>query len=326
MKIGLIAHGALPIPPTDWGAVEGTLWQRKLHLERLGHSVDIANRPAIHNVIFAANRRTYDFVHCHNESFLMPCVNHLKWPLAATSHHGGLHAFDPDSLDKHGGFHYLFRDTLQSPANFVLSERIRQLYVRCGYTGFLRVLRNAVEAKEFRVVPGGNGKAVCVGRISGRKRQRELAGIARNRVNVDFVGPCDGPRGSDFLTNETSNWLGVWDKPTLYERLGEYSCLVLISGSEAAPKVVLEALAAGLSVVITEACRANLTDEEFITVIPDDETRPDVIAHAIQSAIDNNPPLRATIREYAFQRFDYSVVVPEYVQLIEEYLSTRRAT
>ena len=67
----------------------------------------------------------------------------------------------------------------------------------------------------------------------------------------------------------------MWDKPTLYERLGEYnSCLVLLSESEAAPKVVLEGLAAGLSVVITEACRANLTDEEFITVIPDEARTP----------------------------------------------------
>jgi glycosyltransferase involved in cell wall biosynthesis len=320
MKICFLAHVG-PIPPKDWGAVEGILWHHKLHLERMGHSVDIANTDAIHQSIYVANRRVYDFVHCHNDRFVLPCVSHLKWPLAVTSHHGRLHEFDPDNSDAHGGLHYLFRDTLRAPANFVLSERIRQLYVRLGYTGFLRVLRNAVEAEEFRVVPRGNGKAVCVGQISPRKRQRWLAEIARNRVRVDFVGPWDDPRESD-LTHETSDWLGVWDKPTLYERLGEYSCLVLLSESEAAPKVVLEGLAAGLSVVITEACRANLTDEEFITVIPDGETRPDVIAHAIQTAIDNNPRLRPAIREYALQRFNYSVVVPEYVRLIEEFLST----
>jgi glycosyltransferase involved in cell wall biosynthesis len=259
--------------------------------------------------------------------FLLSCVSHLKWPWAATSHFGGLHAFDPDSgPEVNGGYHYLFRDTQRAPANFVLSERIRQLYVRCGYTGFLRVLRNAVEAEEFRVAPRGNGTAVCVGRISRRKRQLKLAEIVRNRVRVDFVGPWDGRRESDSFMNETSNWLGVWDKPTLYERLGEYSCLVLLSESEGAPKVVLEGLAAGLSLVITEACSANLTDEEFITILPDGETRPDAIAHAIQTAIDKNPPLRPAIREYALRRFDYSVVVPEYVQLIEEYLSTCRAT
>ena len=325
MKIKLIAHGALPIPPVDWGAVEGTLWHRKLHLERMGHTVDISNSRAIDQAIDLANERAYDFVHCHNEDFVGPCVSHLKRPLAVTSHNGWLHAFDPDRdrPEKFGGLSSQFRETMRAPANFVLSERIRQLYVRGGYTGFLRVLRNAVEANEFRVVPRGNGKAVCVGRISRRKRQRMLFEIARNRVRVDFVGPWRRELASDIVEHEHAAYLGVWDKPTLYERLGEYSCLALLSESEGAPKVVLEALAAGLSVVITEACAANLTDEEFITIIPDGETRPDTIAHAIQSAIDNNPPLRATIRDYAFRRFDYSVVVPEYVRLIEEYLSTR---
>jgi hypothetical protein len=75
--------------------------------------------------------------------------------------------------------------------------------------------------------------------------------------------------------------------------------------------------------VITEACRANLTDEEFITVIPDGEERPEVIAQAIQTAIDRNPPLRPAIRAYARERFDYAVVVAEYVRLIEEYLDSR---
>jgi glycosyltransferase involved in cell wall biosynthesis len=82
--------------------------------------------------------------------------------------------------------------------------------------------------------------------------------------------------------------------------------------------VVLEALAAGLSLVISEACTANLTEEAFITVIPDGENRPDVIAHAIQTAIDRNVTHRAAIRRYARERFDYASVVPEYVEIIEQ--------
>ncbi len=323
MKIGLIAHGLLPIPPNDWGAVEGTLWHRKRHLERLGHSVDIANTRAIYDVIFQGNQQRYDFVHCHCEPFIGPCLAYLKWPLAATSHYGGLHAFDPQAPDKHRGFQFLFQETMRAPANFVLSERIRDLYERSGYRGFLRVLRNAVEAEDFRVVPRGNGKAVCVGVISRRKRQAWLAEIAENRVMVDFVGPWVPEQEPRFAENATARHLGVWDKSTLYDRLGDYSCLVLLSESEGAPKVVLEALAAGLSVVITEACRANLTDEPFITVIPDGEERPEVIAQAIQTAIDRNPPLRPAIRAYARERFDYAVVVAEYVRLIEEYLDCR---
>jgi hypothetical protein len=36
-----------------------------------------------------------------------------------------------------------------SRRNIVLSERIRDLYLRSGYRHFLRVLRNAVETDEF---------------------------------------------------------------------------------------------------------------------------------------------------------------------------------
>jgi len=83
--------------------------------------------------------------------------------------------------------------------------------------------------------------------------------------------------------------------------------------------VVLEALAAGLSVVVTEAASANLTNEEFITVIPDDERDPDRLAEAIQRAIEKNARLRKEIRAYARERFDYRVVVQDYLKIIAEF-------
>lgn len=318
MKIGLIGHGELPIPPRDWGAVEGTLWHCQRHLERLGHTVDIANTRSIHDVIYYANRRQYDFVHCHCEYFVLECVAHLTRPFAVTSHFGGLHRFTPDAPDEHRGFQYLFEDTLQAPATIALSDRIRQLYLRRGYGGLLRVLPNAVEADEFRWARHGNGKAVCVGVVPRRKRQAWLADVARGRVAVDFVGPRGTGNDDGFTEHETAAYLGVWDRPTLYDRLTDYSCLVLLSESEAAPKVVLEALAAGLSVVISDACRANLTEAPFITVIPDDERRPEIIAGAIQDAIDRNPGYRDAIRQYARDRFDYPVVMQAYVRIIDE--------
>ena len=94
---------------------------------------------------------------------------------------------------------------------------------------------------------------------------------------------------------------------------------MLYSGSEAAPLVVLEALAAGLGVVVTASGSANLTNEEFITVIPDDECDPAVLAEVIQEAIDKNNTLRQDIRAYVYERFDYSVVVKEYLDMIQEF-------
>jgi glycosyltransferase involved in cell wall biosynthesis len=101
--------------------------------------------------------------------------------------------------------------------------------------------------------------------------------------------------------------------------LTEYSCLVLLSESEAAPLVILEALAAGLSVVVTEAASANLTNEKFITVIPDGAKNAECISNAIQSAIDRNNDYRRDIRSYAFDRFDYSILVKDYERIIHEF-------
>jgi glycosyltransferase involved in cell wall biosynthesis len=317
MKLALIAHGAMSIPPKGWGAVEGTIWNRKIYLERVGHSVDIFNTRHIHSVLYQINCGNYDFAHCHNEMFVLDCVAHLRIPFAVTSHTAVSRLSSGDY--KYGGAtHYLFKDTLHAPTNIVLSDGIKCIYERAGYRHFLRVLRNAVETERFTLAARSNAKAICVGRITGRKKQSWLSEIARDRISVDFVGPWDRTREPAFEENGTSKYLGAWDRQTLYEHLTDYSCLVLLSEAEGAPKVVLEAFAAGLSVVISEACSANLTQEEFITVIPDNETRPEVIANAIQESIDKNATLRPEIRRYAWKRFDYSVVCQDYLRIIDE--------
>jgi glycosyltransferase involved in cell wall biosynthesis len=317
MRIALIAHGNVDIPPPAWGAVEGTIWQRKIRLEQLGHTVDVYNTPMIHDAVHAINRGGYDFAHCHNELFAWACNRYLRVPCALTSHYGGWHRF-ARRRRANASFQYLFEETLHSPANFVLSEHIRDFYVRKGYSGFLRVLPNAVETSDFRFAEHGNGKALCLGAVIARKRQTWVAAVTRGRVPIDFVGPM---RDSRFRENETSKYLGVWDRTTLHERLTEYSCLVLMSGSEAAPKVVLEALAAGLSVVVSSACTANLSDERFITVLPESRVklRARALVSALRQAVEANPGLRRSIRSYAEQHLDYAHQMPRYLDFIEEF-------
>lgn len=182
------------------------------------------------------------------------------------------------------------------------------------------MLRNPVEIEKFRFASKGNGKALYLANINPRKRQAFWSKVFENKVIVDFVGPWIPEEEPNFHENAVCTYLGVWDKQTVYDHLTDYSCLVLLSRSEADALVVKEALAAGLSVVVNEACSANLTHEEFVTILPDDEVRPEVVNGAIQSAIDNNYRLRDSIRDYAQTRFSYEVVVPEYLEIIEEFL------
>ena len=322
MRIALIAHGEMPIPPTGWGAVENTLWNRKLQLEQRGHTVDIYNSRAIHQVVHQINRGRYDFAHAYCESHVLACHHHLEVPYAVTSEFGGLHRF-AEHPGEYPAFEYLLQDTMLAPANLCVSERIRGLYERRGYRGFLRVLRNAVSTGLFQFDEEGNGRSLCLGRISRRKRQAWLAGVATEDAAVDFVGPWDRPSEPAFVPRPYGRYLGPWDKDTLYRGLTGYSCLVLLSASEAAPLVVLEAMAAGLSIVVNEAGAANLIPQPFITVLREDECRPERVREAIRQAVAENPRHRRAIRAHALERFDHSGAADDYLRLIAEFLERR---
>lgn len=319
MRIAQIGHGAMPIPPSGWGAVENIIWNLTQHLEALGHSVTIHNTTSIHDVIHDLNTEQYDFVNCHSEAFALHLNTHLEYPYALTSHYGGYGAFRQGTYHREPAFDYLFRDSLGAPALVALSERIERIYREAGYGGFVGRLRNGVETEKFRFdARAGNGRAICLGKLGPRKRQAWLAAATRGQVPIDFVGPWDRREEPLFQENETARYLGAWDRAVLYERLTEYDCLVLLSEAEAAPLVVLEALAAGLSVVVSEPCAVNLTGEDFITVVGGAEGAELVVA-TIRGAIEGNAGRRAAIREYARRNLGYEALARDYVAFIERF-------
>lgn len=320
MNVALIAHGLLPIPPTDWGAVETTLWHHKRHLERLGHSAYIFNSHLINHVVHSINTsRDFDLVHCHNELFAGYLRDHLQQPYVVTCHHGGLYRYEPGS-EHFPELAYPLADCMQAPGYFALDAKAYRLFQRLGYAGFLSQMPNGVECDMFRVAPRGNGRALCLGYLEPRKRQHWLARAAAGRIAIDVVGPWDRRQPDLLEENETVRYLGVWDRQTVYDRMTDYGCLVLLSESEGCtPKVVLEALAAGVSVVITEACAGNLPPKPFIHVLPDDRLAPDAVVSALQTAIRENEGWREAIRAHALEHLDCSIVAARYVRAVEEF-------
>jgi glycosyltransferase involved in cell wall biosynthesis len=134
------------------------------------------------------------------------------------------------------------------------------------------------------------------------------------------VRPWSREEEPSFAPRDDCRWLGEWDRTTLHERLGEYACLVLISQSEGCiPKAVLEALAAGLSLVVSPACAGNLDKEPFVTVVPE-ETSAEELVKAIEAAAALNEKYRATIRAFARDRFDYEAGTDRYLRAVSEVL------
>jgi glycosyltransferase involved in cell wall biosynthesis len=216
-------------------------------------------------------------------------------------------------------YHDIFEAMMSSPGMLVLNSRIEKTFQQKGYAGWLGVLPNGTDVANIRFQPLGNLRVICLGKIEKRKRQAELAAMLSisQSVQCDFVGPI---ADNDFAPDgKNTKYLGVWTREQVCSRLTEYSCLVLASAGEAHPLVVLEALAAGLSVVITEEAGENLAPKEFIYV----QEFSVELCETLATACRDNRKFRLEARAYAKESFDWSVVASAYASKVTQFLKLR---
>ena len=151
-------------------------------------------------------------------------------------------------------------------------------------------------------------------KIDYRKRQH----VYQNIPDLYFAGGCH----DDRFNTDNPRYLGHWSKSTLYDSLTDYANLVLLSDGEAHPLVCMEALSAGLGLVISEPAAANLDlDLPFIDVIPNDKL--DDVSY-VEKTIINNRKIsisnRNKIREYAVNNHNWENVVENiYVASINSF-------
>jgi glycosyltransferase involved in cell wall biosynthesis len=312
MKIALVGPGLAPIPPQGWGAIEILIWKHYQAFTKAGHEVTIFNSKNLPEVVVAINTTDFDFVHVHYDEFAHYFSRHCRKPFCITSHYGYILKRERWAR----GYFSIFADFLATPGIIALAPAIKDLYKKNGYEGPLYVLKNGIDVKLFNFVTEGNGKVLCLGKIEPRKQQAQLARILEGSVSVDFVGPL---ADSDFSAGKTAQYKGVWTKEEVQKNLTNYSTLVLLSAGEAAPLVVIEALAAGVSVVISKSAAANLDNKSFITVIDDDLSDTPTIISALKNAVQKNTSLRNEIRAYATDYFDNEPIMKEYFSLIQDF-------
>ena len=163
--------------------------------------------------------------------------------------------------------------------------------------------------------PTKQHKSVYLAKITDRKRQW----LYQNINDIDFVGNKDDIR---FNFNR-SNYLGEWDKDTLYHNLTDYANLVLLSDGEADPLVTKEALIAGLGVVVSECSTANLDlSKPFINVIPEDKIYDlNFVRGVIETNKQESLKRRNEIREYGIQNFAWENVVQKYMNVVNQIIS-----
>ena len=156
-----------------------------------------------------------------------------------------------------------FRDV--KPNVFALSPGIEKVYnlmfdIPSDQT---YVTPNGVNNKNFtyKDEPKYPDRSIYLAKIDYRKRQHMFQ-------SIDSLWYAGNLADNNFDRNK--NYLGEWQKETLYKELTDYGNLVLLSDGEAHPLVCMEAFCAGLGVVVCEWGKANLdVDKKFITVIPE---------------------------------------------------------
>ena len=305
----------MPIPPTAWGAVEILVWDTKNALEELGHEVQIINTKDYRQIINGLNAFVPDFVHVHYDEFI-PIMPYIQYPAAITSHFGYL-----ERREMFNGYINVAKEFQRlKPVVFCLSEGIKKVYnvmfdVPKENT---YVTPNGVNLDRFRrsMDPEYPDRSLYLAKIDYRKRQHLFQ-------SIDSLWYAGNLADNRFDTDK--NYLGEWSKDTLYEQLTDYGNLVLLSDGEAHPLVCMEALAAGLGVVVCQWGAANLDlDKEFITVIPEDKINDiDFVEDAIiknrEYSINNREEIIQYSKQFEWKEVLRNHYIPSVEKVIERH-------
>lgn len=261
MKICFIGPGEIEIPPIGWGALETVLWNQYTELKKFGIETYFCNERDTDATFNLVSKYKPDIIHLHygNHYRLMPQFDCRK---IVTNHDGSFR----NSFRFHDA---IARAYLRDCEFFCLSEQERKFFTNIGIsTNKVKIMPNGVCSSLFFVSnnPSKPNRSLCIGKIDARKRQSSLQKI---NVGVDFVGAVD----DENFNSKGEDYLGSWNREQIYMNTTEYANLVILSSSEnCSPLVCLEALSAGLGLVISEACTESLDlSKKFITVIPENK-------------------------------------------------------
>lgn len=302
MKICIIGP-ATEIPPVGWGAVESLIWDYKLSLEKLQHTVKIINIANPNEIIKRVNNFRPDFVHINYDDWIT-LYPYIQYPCAITSHFGYIER--QDMLNGYVNIFRLFQD--YKPNIFCLSENIKKVYKFFAEIPEekLYINPNGVNFSLFNKTdnPKYLDRSIYLAKVDYRKRQHLFQSID----SLWYAGNL-----ADSRFNMNKNYLGEWNKDTLHNELTNYGNLVLLSNGEAHSLVLMEALAAGLGIVISEFATANLDlNREFIDVVPENKIKDiDYIESIIIKNRRYSISHRDEILEYS-KNFEWSNIIKNY--------------
>lgn len=314
MKFCLIGPGHSSIPPNGWGAVESIVWDYYNELQKKGHTVVIINEPHSNDIIEKTNSEKPHVVYIMYDDHII-VAPHIQCSRIFYMSHFAYITEPGFEQTRNAYFNSIFKPVIEYQQYITLnaiSQQVLDVYKKYGFIGKSNIIHNGARSDMFiyNETSQYTDKSIYLAKIEDRKAQWKYQSID----NIHFAGNY---QNSSFDIHN-SNYLGEWNKATLYENLTKYANLILLSDGEADPLVVKEALVAGLGVVVSECASANLDlNKPFITVIPNDKLND--ISFIEQQIIMNREisiTMRPQIREYALSKFTWSSVIDSFLQNI----------
>lgn len=312
MKIAIIGPGIMDIPPKGWGAVEVLIEDYRAELTRLGHAVLVVNVPDRASIVSTVNNWQPDFVHCQYDEFI-DVLGQIDCPRRAITSHFGY-------IDQIWRFPH-YRETIHrkivadnKTLIFALSASIADVYVSDGVDpSRIRIIPNGVNVAAFRwnAAPTLPDRSIYLAKVDFRKRQGVFQDYG---LGVDFVGNLiPDPAYRPGFDPSRSDYLGEWTREKVFSHLTDYANLLLLSDGEAHPLVCLEAMAAGLGLVLSEFAAANLDlSKSFIDIIPERSIRErELVRHIVSENRKKSIAQRREIADYA-KEFDWTKTVKNY--------------
>lgn len=318
MKVLLVSSGIGVWPNDGWGAIENHTADLAWALEKEGIQVKVFHKEnVIDNLILVVREWKPDLVHVQYDDHVVALIPILReFPsircLVTTQY---AYISQPYKLVQDG---YMLRFLLL--CDLVNLQNMNMAMVSQEVANSYHLLGNVPKDK-FWIFPNGSRvdqiqffekpvypmRALCVGKIETRKNQARLQACKC----VDFIGPITD---DTFKVNE--QYKGKWNRKELYENMGKYPCLVLISKGEAHPLVIGEALGAGLSIVCNSVAAANLPkDKPWIRLVEESILdTPEELNTILESMCKIGIEFRSEIRKWAEENIDYRVRAKQYCE------------
>jgi len=303
MKFHLISDGSIPVPPVmGWGALERVVWSYKIELEKAGHEVLISNHTEDFMVLEDYRKFQPDVIHNHLGKHWIP-FSMMKAKYKIFTNHGG-------------GFRYSIPfwknilPYLKDSEAFILSNIEESFFLANGFK--TKIIPNGVDCDEivFDQQPQYNA-SLYLGKIMSLKRQ---AIFQRLGLDVVYVGNQED-QNFDYSSDR---YLGPWNYEQVKNNLTKFSNLVLLSQDELQPLVCLEAMSAGLGLVLSEPAAQSLDiTKPWIDVIPEGKIQDiDFINNTLAKNRQISSLIRNNIREYA-ETFHWKNIVKNYLSQIK---------